>query len=138
MDKNKLVLPVTILLASIILGGFYYSGEINKQQSIERQQEIKLQEDRGVEEAKAEQNKKEYIAKRKSECYDIYEKERDEYDNVVNGKYDEEKSVCIITYSTDKYKGEDCEKYRTIVEARNGQFIDVYDECISGTFTKEF
>ncbi|MBU4338540.1 hypothetical protein KKD57_03210 [Patescibacteria group bacterium] len=31
MDKNKLILPITILLASIILGGFYYASETNKQ-----------------------------------------------------------------------------------------------------------
>ena len=35
MEKSKLVLPITILLACIILGGFYYASEVNKQQSIE-------------------------------------------------------------------------------------------------------
>ena len=138
MDKNKLVLSIAILLTSIVLGGFYYASQVNKQQSIERQQEIKLQENRILEEAKAEQDEKEYIAKRKSECYDIYEKERDKYNNVVNGKYSEEKNVCIVTYSTDKYKGEDCEKYRTAVKVGSEQFISVHDECISGTFIKEF
>ncbi|MDP3980148.1 MAG: hypothetical protein Q8Q33_01900 [Chlamydiota bacterium] len=50
MEKlNKLSLPVTILIASIILGGFYYASEVNKQKSIERQQEIKLQEERRIE-----------------------------------------------------------------------------------------
>ncbi len=44
MEKlNKLSLPVTILIASIILGGFYYSSEANKQASIEKQQQIELQ-----------------------------------------------------------------------------------------------
>ena len=44
MDKvNKLSLPVTILLAAIILGGFYYASETNKQKSIEKQQQIELQ-----------------------------------------------------------------------------------------------
>ncbi len=51
MDKiidniNKLSLPVVILIASLVIGGFYYAGEVNKQKSIERQQEIKLQEER--------------------------------------------------------------------------------------------
>lgn len=35
MDKNKLILPITILLVSIILGGFYYASEVKKQQSKE-------------------------------------------------------------------------------------------------------
>ena len=42
---SKLSLPIAILMASFILGGFYYAGEINKQKSIERQQEIKFQKD---------------------------------------------------------------------------------------------
>lgn len=37
MEKiNKLSLPVTILIASIILGGFYYATQTSKQRSIER------------------------------------------------------------------------------------------------------
>lgn len=35
---NKLPLPITILLASLILGGFFYASQVNKQESIERQQ----------------------------------------------------------------------------------------------------
>ncbi len=31
-DKlNKLTLPATILIASIILGGFYFASQVNKQ-----------------------------------------------------------------------------------------------------------
>jgi len=43
---NKLSLPATILIASIILGGFYYASQVSKQNSIEKQQKIKLLEDR--------------------------------------------------------------------------------------------
>lgn len=42
---NKLSLPVTIILASLILGGFFYASQVNKQRSIERQQQIKIQAD---------------------------------------------------------------------------------------------
>jgi len=88
MDKiNKLSLPVVILIASIILGGFYYASQVNKQKSIEKQQMIKLQDDRRIEEAKAEQANKEYVAKRKIECYDIYEKEGKKFNNVENFGY---------------------------------------------------
>lgn len=41
--KNHLILPTTILLSSIILGGFYYASEASKQASIEKQQQIDLQ-----------------------------------------------------------------------------------------------
>ena len=47
--NNKILLPATILIASFILGGFYYISQINKQISIEKQQKIELQ-------AKAEAN----------------------------------------------------------------------------------
>lgn len=43
MDKNKLILPVAIIIAAIIIGGFLYAIQINKQESIERQQQISIQ-----------------------------------------------------------------------------------------------
>ena len=53
MDKlNKLSLPATIIIASLILGGFFYASQVNKQKSIESQQEIKLQDDRRQQEIK--------------------------------------------------------------------------------------
>lgn len=35
---NRLSLPATILIASLVLGGFYFAGEISKQKSVERQE----------------------------------------------------------------------------------------------------
>lgn len=52
---NKLSLPATILIVSIILGSIFYASEVSKQRSIERQQGIKLQEEK----TKAEQVKQE-------------------------------------------------------------------------------
>lgn len=50
MEKlNKLSLPVVILLASVILGGFYYATETSKQSSIERQQQIKIEDEKRIE-----------------------------------------------------------------------------------------
>lgn len=43
MDKNKLVLPITILLGCMILGGFIYASQLSKQQSIEKQQQIEIE-----------------------------------------------------------------------------------------------
>jgi hypothetical protein len=44
MDKiNKLSLPATIIIVSLILGGFFYAAQINKQKSIERQQLIEIE-----------------------------------------------------------------------------------------------
>lgn len=47
MEKlNKLSISAVILIASIILGGFYYASETNKQNSIERQQQAKIEQEK--------------------------------------------------------------------------------------------
>lgn len=40
---NKLSLPAAILIVGIILGGVYYVSQVNKSNSIEKQQQIELQ-----------------------------------------------------------------------------------------------
>lgn len=51
MDKiinkfNKLSLPTVILMANLVMGGFYYADGVNKQKSIERQQQIKIEQEK--------------------------------------------------------------------------------------------
>lgn len=58
---NKLSLPATIVIASVILGGFYFAGQMSKQLSIEKQQRIELeakQKTEQVEEAEEVENKR--------------------------------------------------------------------------------
>lgn len=43
---NNLSLPVVILISSIILGGFFYASQVSKQQFIEKQQQIKITQDK--------------------------------------------------------------------------------------------
>ena len=52
---NGLSLPLTLILISLILGGFYYATQTAKQGSIERQQRIE-------QEAKKMENDKEYVS----------------------------------------------------------------------------
>jgi len=122
---NKLSLPAVILIASLILGGFYFGSQVNKQRSIEKQQQIKI-----------EQEHKEYVAKRKMECYEIYEKERDKWNNVESNFYNKEKDVCEISYENNKYNEAICEEelkeYDTKLNMRS--FIT---EC-NMFFTKEY
>lgn len=63
MDKQKLILPFSILAGCIILGGFFYANQMNKQQSIERQQEIVIRENRRIEEEKGREAEIEKAAK---------------------------------------------------------------------------
>ena len=63
---NKLSLPATILIGCIILGGFYYFSEANKQASIERQHQADLQQKQAEQQAIKEQN--DLIANEKADC----------------------------------------------------------------------
>ena len=62
MDKHRLILPMSILLGCIILGGFYYASETNKQLYIEKKQEMKLSEDQKLAEAQMEQTNQNQLA----------------------------------------------------------------------------
>lgn len=101
LDKiNKLSLPVVIIIASIILGGSYYVTQVNKQRSIERQQQLELQ-----------QEHKEYVAKRRGECYDIYLQEKEDWNNVEGYFYREKGSglfenddVCVVKYENSDWE----------------------------------
>ena len=44
--KEKITLPIAILLSAIILAGGFYAVQYNKQQSIERQQQIKIEQEK--------------------------------------------------------------------------------------------
>lgn len=115
MDRvNRLSLPAVILIASVILGGFYYASQVSKQRSIERQQQIELQ-------AKTEQENRDYTAKRKTECLAIYKTESDKFNNVQNWSYIEPTTssgnmfslngdTCEIIYKDDK-TGETFSRY---------------------------
>jgi hypothetical protein len=131
MEKQKLVLPICIIIGCLILGGFYYATQVQKQQSIEKQQKIDLEAKEVERQIKVEQEKKEYIVKRKAECYDLETSERKKFNNVDGSGYNEEKDVCIVRYKTDEYKGVDCEtKYKDNFSLRF--------QCKLGIFTNEF
>lgn len=61
---NKFSLPATILMASIILGGFYYASQVYKQKSIERQQQLEIEQEK---QAQATKKLKEKKAKEEAE-----------------------------------------------------------------------
>lgn len=63
---NKLSLPAVILISSIILGGVFYATEVNKQKSVERQQQVQIDQER-QDKLDAEEKKKEEDDKIKQE-----------------------------------------------------------------------
>jgi hypothetical protein len=110
MDKNKLVLPISILLASLILGGFFYASQINKQQSIERQQELKLMQDLRIEQDRAEREERERQAEADEaktkenfsnnlKCQTLLKDLKRRWNNVAGIYYDEWQNTCIVKYT---------------------------------------
>ena len=98
MDKlNKLLLPATIIIASLVLGGFILTAQVIKQRSIEgqqkREQTIKL-----------ELATREAVAKGKANCLAIYKVESDKWGNVGGWSYDEDYNECEIIYEDNKGK----------------------------------
>jgi len=104
MEKiNKLTLPTTIIITSLILGGFFYASQVNKQKSIEKQQEIELQDDRQQQEVK---NALEDLKLKQGECKALSAGVTKKWNNVMGVTYDNDLwKECVVTY-TDTKTGE--------------------------------
>jgi len=113
MDKNKLVLPVSILVGCVILGGFYYASEANKQASIERQQQADFQQKQSEQQAITEQNN--LIADEKASCKSEAES------NAIN-MYNHSSSC------TGSYPSNDCNTGTYLV----AQYNNAYAICLEG------
>ena len=134
MDKqNKFILPITIIVASLILGGLYYASQINKQRSIEKQQQIKLEAKEQEIDAKIEEEKKDYIVERKRDCLKIYEVESSKFDNVEGWEYHKP----CITQTTDNSFSDALSNARCSVH--NDMCVIIYKNNKTGeTFTKSY
>ena len=93
MEKlNKLSLPATIIIASLILGGFFYAIQVNKQRSIESQQETT--------------NALEKLKLKQDECKALSAGVMKKWNNVMGVTYDNGLwKECVVTY-TDTKTGE--------------------------------
>jgi hypothetical protein len=83
-----------------------------------------------------EQEKREYIAKRRMDCFQIYEKERAKWSNVQGLEYDSEEDVCRIRYKKDTPTSKKaCDKFEDSTVPIVRRF---YYDCVTNTFTNEF
>lgn len=157
VSKNTLLISaLLILLTSTIAGvGYFYVQALREKNQLDFQaKQAALDQDRAEAEAKAEaeaakvqlaaeQDQKEYIAKRKAECYSLYEKERAKWNNVKGNTYDEEDDVCLIHYkaTADTWAGQDCSELIPDLGAsdvfRRIQLRSWID-CRENQFTNEF
>ena len=86
-------------MGCIILGGFFYASQVNKQQSIERQQILKQIEDRRIEDAKAEQEKTKETFSNNLKCQTLLKDLKQRWNNVVGIYYSELDNTCIVKYT---------------------------------------
>jgi hypothetical protein len=131
--KNLLLLTCcfSILVIALSVGYYYVLYLPQREKAATEQQRILSEEKRNKERLQDEQRNKEYVAKRKAECYDIYERERKQFNNVEGNFYDKENDECVVRYTTDEYKGVDCQKEYKDIPSLNL-------ECRLGIFTKRF
>ena len=106
MDKHKIILPVSILLGCIILGGFYFASQVNRQKSIERQQQIDLRARAEADEVKAatdqtkaEKDKEDEVFNNNLKCQTLLKDLKQRWNNVVGIYYGEWQNTCIVKYT---------------------------------------
>ncbi|MCX6757961.1 MAG: hypothetical protein NTZ44_03730 [Candidatus Nomurabacteria bacterium] len=105
MDKiNKLSLPASILIASIVFGGFYYFSQLNKQKSIERMQETALAQEKKSENSSVEKQIQDEYRK---ECEASQNKTIEQLNDFLDtcSKYNSE-SYCLNSEAGKLYQGE--------------------------------
>jgi len=139
MDKNKLILPASIVIGCFILGAFFYVIQSEKQDSIERQQRLTIEANKEVEKGKTELEQKKYISEKKQDCLNIYKIEDGKWNNVDGWDYDDTKDICYIEYKqTPKKTESECDtSYPTKGESG---YMNLMDNilCKDGLFRKIF
>ena len=119
---NKLSLSATILIASVILGGFYYASEANKQASIEKQQQSELtrKKDEAASALQYKQQERQAIAAQD----DFVTKEKVDCVKSAQGYAASEYNQSYFCTST--YPASNCNTGRYLIS----QYNAIYDVCL--------
>lgn len=89
--------------------------------------------------AKQDADKRDYVAKRKIDCYSFFEKERKQWSNVLGERYDEVDDTCYVQYtdSGGKYwAGTKCEDLIG-PKASDSDYLR-HSLCTAGKFENSF
>jgi hypothetical protein len=150
LDKFlKISVIIAILLISLSVAYYYFVFLPNKEKEkleMQRQEQTRKElQQQAEQEYQREQKKKEYIAKRKKECYDIYLQEKKLWSNVEDFSYSEVRDVCIVVYKSSKppKSKEECDKIiENLSKIKDESLEDMifrrYFDCLENTFSKEF
>ena len=99
MDKNKLILPVTILAATIILAVTILGSQMKTQRYLSWQIKIKSENDARAELAKADELKAEKVFDHYVKCQTLFIPLKQKWNNMVEIYYSEAKNNCIVKYT---------------------------------------
>ena len=148
--REKITLPVAIVLAAIVLAIGFVIVQYNKQFSIERQQALELENQKTIEDAKLqqaneieaeknEQQRKEYASDRKDACLDIYQVESDKWNNIRGWRYSADDDQCFIRYKDPDPKSDEvCDKNYPTGEDWGFIFVRENSLCKDGEFENSF
>lgn len=87
MTKKDYILPVSIVLGCFILGLFFYLSQVEKQESIERQQELKSQQDKEKE-----------LFENNLKCNNVLTDLKKRWNNVVGISYSPYMKTCMVKF----------------------------------------
>lgn len=96
--------------------------------------------------AKDDQDKRDYIAKRKKDCFDIYDKEKSNWNNTKGMEYNADSDICYVLYkSQGEWEDKDCSKFISDLDDSlpagstiRRLAINNWFDCTEKQFRKEF
>jgi len=138
--KLSIVLMVFGIGISIV---YYFLVYIPNKNELRRLDDLAEQEQ--AQKAKSDQDKRDYIAKRKKDCFDIYDKEKTNWSNTKGSEYDADKDVCYVIYNAvqGEWKGIKCDSLMPSDKVEVGTWLwnyqwQRYSDCSDKQFRKEF
>jgi isopenicillin N synthase-like dioxygenase len=146
MDKalrNALIAGIIIITLSI---GYYLVIFLPKKEATRIEQQNQEKEANLLKESEIkDQQKKEYVSKRKKDCYDIYLKEKGQWNNVEGSDYREITDTCYVIYKSNERARtkEQCSKLTENLNENTAPILrDIliasYGDCLDNNFRKEF
>lgn len=145
LKENWFKLSIVLIILGTGYSIAYYFLTYIPQRDSTRSAETWLKEKR-EQDTKEEQNKRDYVAKRKKDCFDIYDKEKSNWNNVLGQEYDADSDTCYVIYRSQQgeWKGKKCESFlpSTSSPVKDTKIFKLmynnYSDCSNNQFRKEF
>ena len=131
MNKSKLLLLLSIVTGSLILGGFFYALQVNKQEFIKNQLGLELQAKKLESETKQKSLENQIKCKEDAEVYFIELKNESflpKYSPTYN--FNHKLNTCLLSYVTgvSETKFQKTRSYETIFDVYSNQTVAEHEE----------